>query len=119
MLIPVSFGVGAALTAAVGINIGAGNHARARRIAWTGCAASFVVIGAIGAIVAIVPELWLDRFTADVDARAYGGLYLAVVAPFYGVFGAGQALYFASQGTGRMLLPVTVSVVRLLTVIGL
>ncbi len=66
-----------------------------------------------------MPELWLDRFTADADARAYGGLYIAIVAPFYGVFGAGQALYFASQGPGRMLLPVTVSVVRLFTVVGL
>lgn len=37
-------------------------------------------------------------------------------APFYGLFGAGQALYFASQGTGRMVLPVTVSFIRFLTV---
>ena len=31
-------------------------------------------------------------------------------------FGAGQALYFASQGTGRMILPGTVSTTRFLTV---
>ena len=28
------------------------------------------------------------------------------------MFGVGQALYFASQGTGQMLLPVTVSFLR-------
>ena len=35
MLVPIAFGVGAALTALVGTNIGAGQHARARRLAWT------------------------------------------------------------------------------------
>ena len=38
------------------------------------------------------------------------------MAPFYGLFGAGQALYFASQGTGRMVLPVSVGVARFLVV---
>ncbi|MEO7761048.1 MAG: MATE family efflux transporter, partial [Casimicrobiaceae bacterium] len=36
LLIPVIFGVGAALLAMVGRNVGAGNHARAARIAWSG-----------------------------------------------------------------------------------
>ena len=45
--IPIVFGIGAALTAAVGANIGAGQHARARRIAWTGAGVSFFVIGVV------------------------------------------------------------------------
>jgi len=117
MLIPIIFGIGAALTAAVGANIGAGQHARARRIAWAGAGISFFVICVIGVLVAIFPGLWLGWFTADPAAYAYGSLYLGIVAPFYGVFGAGQALYFASQGTGRMILPVSVGVVRFLVVV--
>ena len=35
ILVPIAFGVGAALTAAVGANVGAGQFTRARRIAWT------------------------------------------------------------------------------------
>ncbi|HZX87809.1 MAG TPA: MATE family efflux transporter, partial [Reyranella sp.] len=38
MLIPISFGIGATLTALVGTNIGARQYARAQRLAWTGAA---------------------------------------------------------------------------------
>lgn len=116
MLVPIAFGVGAALTAAVGLNVGAGQFARARRFAWTGAAATLVLTGLIGAAAALMPGLWLDLFTADPRAYDVGARYLLVAAPFYGLFGAGQALYFASQGTGRMLLPVSVTVLRFLTV---
>ena len=116
MLVPIAFGVGAALTAAVGVNVGAGQYARARRIAWAGAGVTLTLIGLIGVCVAWMPGLWLDLFTADPGAYDVGVRYLAIAAPFYGLFGAGQALYFASQGTGRLILPVTVSVVRFLTV---
>ena len=116
MLIPIIFGIGAALTAAVGANIGAGQYARARRIAWTGAGLSFLVIGVVGIVVAIFPNLWLGWFTTDPAAYSYGSLYLSIVAPFYGLFGVGQALYFASQGTGRMVLPVSDGVARFLVV---
>ena len=112
MLVPIVFGIGGVLTAAVGANIGAGQHARARRIAWTGAGVAALVTGAIGVTVALLPDLWLGRFTSDPGALAFGALYLAIAGPFYGLFGGGQTLYFASQGTGRMLLPVFVGVVR-------
>ena len=47
-------------------------------------------------MVAVMPELWLDWFTADEAAYKVAALYLAIAGPFYGFFGAGQALYFAS-----------------------
>lgn len=119
MLVPIAFGVGAALTAAVGLNVGAGQYARARRFAWTGAGASLILTGVIGATAALRPGLWLDLFTTDPDAYAVGMRYLIVAAPLYGLFGAGQALYFASQGTGRMGWPVTVTVCRFLVIAGL
>lgn len=112
MIVPIAFGMGGALTAAVGVNFGAGQYARARRVAWVGAGVTFVVSGLIGGGVAIWPSLWLDHFTGDQAAYGYGLSYLVIVAPFYCLFGAGQTLYFASQGTGRMLLPVCVGVVR-------
>ena len=119
MLVPIAFGMGAALTAAVGVNVGAGRYARARRIAWTGAGATLVPTGLVGVCVAAMPDLWLDPFTADPGACEFGVRYLVIAAPFHGLFGAGQALYFASQGAGRLVLPVPVSVVRFLTVTAL
>ncbi|MGI9484862.1 MAG: MATE family efflux transporter [Geminicoccaceae bacterium] len=119
MLVPIAFGVGAALTAAVGINVGADKYARARRIAWSGAGVVMVSTGLLGVTAAVVPSLWLDLFTTDPEAYAFGARYLVIAAPFYAIFGLGQALYFASQGTGRMILPVTVTVSRFAIVAGL
>ena len=111
-LVPVAFGLGGALTAAVGLNFGAQQFARARRFAWLGGGVTFATATTIGGAFALLPHLWLDHFTADPQAYAFGVRYLWIVAPFYGLFTAGQTLYFASQGTGRMGLPVAVGVMR-------
>jgi len=116
MLVPIAFGIGGALTTAVGINIGAGQHDRARAIARFGGLIALGVFTPMGIALAIWPGLWLSWFTADTEPYQAGARYLQIVAPFYGVFVAGQVLYFASQGTGRMFLPVLVGVVRLLVV---
>ena len=42
-----------------------------------------------------------------------GTSYLRTVGPFYGLFGLGMALYFASQGAGRLLWPLLANVTRL------
>ncbi|MGI9509919.1 MAG: MATE family efflux transporter [Geminicoccaceae bacterium] len=116
MLVPIAFGVGAALTAAVGVNVGAAQYARARRIACWGAGVVMMLTGLLGVMVAVSPSLWLDLFTADPDAYAFGARYLVIAAPFYAIFGLGQAFYFASQGTGRMVLPVMVTVSRFIVV---
>jgi putative MATE family efflux protein len=116
MLVPMAFGIGGALTATVGVNVGAGQFARARRFAWIGAGMTMIGTGIIGLTAALMPNLWLDMFTADPDAYRFGVKYLVIAALFYGVFGAGQALYFASQGTGKMVLPVSVTALRFLTV---
>ena len=36
---------------------------------------------------------------------AAGSAYLRIVGPFYGFFGLGMALYFASQGAGALKWP--------------
>lgn len=116
MLIPVAFGIGGALTVAVGTNFGAAQYRRARQIAWTGAGVVFAVIGVVGIAVALMPGLWLDLFTADPKAYEFGALYLTIAGPLYGVFAFGQTLYFASQGTGHMALPVLVGIIRLIVV---
>ncbi len=118
MLIPIAFGIGGAMTASVGANFGAGQFARARRIAWTGGLAVGAFTGLVGVTAAIWPDLWLSHFTADDAAVAVGRNYLAFVGPFYGFFGMGMALYFASQGTGNMKWPFTAGTLRLTVAAG-
>ena len=44
--------------------------------------------------------------------------YLRLVGPFYGFFGLGLVLYFASQGAGRLLWPVLGNMARLVVAAG-
>ncbi|HEX9820744.1 MAG TPA: MATE family efflux transporter [Methylomirabilota bacterium] len=116
--IPIVFGMGTALVAMVGTNVGAGRHERAERIAWTGAAIAGAVTGAIGLTAAVVPGAWTRLFTADPAVASVATTYLRIVGPAYALFGIGLALYFASQGAGRLRWPVVASVVRLGLAIG-
>jgi Na+-driven multidrug efflux pump len=52
-------------------------------------------------------------FSAEAEVVSAGAAYLVRVAPFYALFGAGMALYFAAQGAGRMAWPFAAGIVRL------
>ena len=116
VLVPIAFGFGTALTAMVATNMGAGQVERALRVTWVGSGVVALITGAMGLTVAIAPAWWMDWFTADAEVRAFGGAYLNVVGGFYCAFGLGLALFFASQGAGRMLWPLVGSVSRLVIV---
>jgi putative MATE family efflux protein len=111
--IPIVFGLGSGLVTLVGTSVGAGDRARALRVAWTGAAMAAGVTGAIGVLAALFPQAWLGLFTRDPDVLAAGTRYLRIVGPCYGFFGAGLALYFASQGAGRLLWPLLAGFTRL------
>ena len=116
--IPIVFGFGSALVTMVGTNVGAGKMARAQRIAWVGAGLATAVTGSIGLCGALFPELWLGLFSADTAVLAIGTTYLRIVGPAYGFFGLGLALYFASQGAGRLLWPLLAGMMRLLIAAG-
>jgi putative MATE family efflux protein len=118
LLVPLVFGLGSPLVAMVGTNIGAGRGARAVRAAWIGAAIAFVMTEAIGLAAAARPIAWLGLFDHDPTMLAAGGLYLRVVGPCYGLFGLGMALYFASQGAGRLRWPLTAAVTRFVIAAG-
>jgi putative MATE family efflux protein len=113
LMIPLVFGLGSALVTMVGTNIGAGHRARALRIAFVGGAMAFALTEAIGLLAAFWPAAWMGLFTRDADVVAVGSAYLRVVGPSYGFFGLGLALYFASQGAGRLLWPLLAGFTRL------
>jgi putative MATE family efflux protein len=115
--IPIVFAIGQALVVLVGTHIGAGDLARAKRIAWSGTLISAGVCLAIGGTAAIFPLAWLGLFSADPAVLEAGSTYLRIVGPFYALLGASIALYFASQGAGRMLRPVLAGTARLVIVV--
>src|SRR5947209_3976938 len=114
LMIPLMFGLGTALVTMVGTNVGAGQVARARRIAWTGAIFAALVLEVIGLFVAILPQAWMGLFTNEPAVLATGALYLRHVGPFYGFVGLGMLIYFASQGAGTILLPIFAGTLRLL-----
>ena len=118
LLIPLVFGLGAPLVALVGTNIGAGQQARALRVAWIGAGMAFVMTEAVGLLAAIFPGAWLGLFGTDPAMVASGTAYLRSVGPAYGFFGGGLALYFASQGAGRLLWPLLAGLVRVVVAVG-
>jgi putative MATE family efflux protein len=114
LLVPLVFGLGAPLVAMVGTCIGAGQRERALRATWAGAAIAFALSGAIGLAAALFPRPWLLLFGNDPAMLEAGSQYLRAVGPFYGFFGVGLVLYFASQGAGRLLWPVLGNIARLI-----
>jgi len=111
--VPLVFGFGAPLVAMVGTCIGAGQRERALRATWAGAAMAFILTEAIGLAAALFPRAWLTLFGSDPAMLDAGAQYLRAVGPFYGFFGVGLVLYFASQGAGRLLWPVLGNIARL------
>jgi putative MATE family efflux protein len=116
--IPLVFGLGTALVTMVGTNVGAGELARARRVAWVGAGLAATVTGSVGLVFALLPQVWMGIFSAQPEVLAAGESYLRIVGPTYGFFGLGLALYFAAQGAGQLLWPLVAGVGRLLVAVG-
>ena len=85
LMVPVIFGIGAALITMVGANVGAG-----------------AITGAIGLAAALTPGWWADSFTIDPAVAEACRRYLQTVGPFYALFGLGLALY-ALTGARRRI----------------
>lgn len=113
LLVPLVFGLGGPLVAMVGTNIGAGRPERAVRVAWIGAGIAALLTEAIGLCAAAFPYAWLSLFDTDAAMLDAGSRYLRIVGPFYGMLGLALALYFASQGAGRLLWPVVANFTRL------
>jgi putative MATE family efflux protein len=117
LLIPVSFGVGVTCVSMVGMAIGAGDVTRARRVAWIGGLYTAALVGTVGVIVTIWPDLWSRLFTSDPGVLASARSYFTWAAPAYALYGLGMCLFFASQGAGRVFWPVIAGSVRLLVIV--
>ena len=118
LLVPLVFGIGAAMTTMVGVNVGAGQIDRAERIGWTGGLAAATLAGSIGIVLALFPGLWLNLFTNDQAIYAAGAGYLSIVAPVFAFQGFGVTIYFASQGAAHVMWPIIATLLRLIIAVG-
>jgi putative MATE family efflux protein len=114
MLTSIAFAVGIASVPMIGMTVGAGRIARARRIAWIAGILSFVSVGVIATLIAIFPDLWVNLFTDDAAVRAASHQYLSTAAPMYAFIGLATSMYFASQGAAKVIGPVLAQTARLL-----
>src|SRR5205085_6221523 len=71
-----------------------------------------------GLAAALFPAAGLRLFGSDPAMLKTGSAYLRAVGPFYGFFGFGLALYFASQGAGKLLWPLAAGFARMAVAIG-
>lgn len=118
IMIPLLFGISTATLTMVGVNMGAGQTARAQRIGWVSGAAGMIMTGSIGLLVAIFPTGWLHLFSHDAEVVNEGATYLRIVAPAYAALGFGFVASFAAQGTGRAMGPLLSAVARILIAAG-
>ena len=113
LLVPIAFAIGVASVPLVGMAIGAGRIARARRVAWTAAAMATALLGVIGGVMALAPEVWTGQFTRDAAVAESAALYFRWAGPAYGLFGLGLCLYFSSLGAGKAGGPVLAGTLRL------
>lgn len=119
LLVPLLFGLGSGVVTLVGVATGAGDHRRGDQITLFASVIAFASTEAIGLVVAAAPILWMGLFSKDPVVLADGAAYLRIAGPFYGFFGVGLMLYFASQGRSRMLWPFIGTALRLVVTLGL
>ena len=97
----------------VGMAIGAGRVARARRICWIAGSVAFVSVGAVATLIALFPDIWVNLFTDDASVRAASRQYLSTAAPMYAFLGLATTCYFSSQGAAKVIGPVLAQTARL------
>jgi putative MATE family efflux protein len=114
LLTSVSFAIGIASVPMIGMAVGAGLIARARKIAWTAGSVAFVAVGAIATLVALFPDIWVNIFTNDASVRAASHQYLSTAAPMYAFIGLASSMYFSSQGAAKVIGPVLAQTARLI-----
>lgn len=117
MLTSIAFAIGVSATPMVGMAIGANRVERARRVAWTAAALSFSILGVVGTLLSIFPELWVSMFTDNPGVRAASSRYLHISSPTLAFIGLNMALYFSSQGAAKIIGPVLSQTSRLLFIV--
>lgn len=104
LMYPLAFGLGAAVLAMVGTNIGAGQIGRAVRIAWSAGALAAAATGIVGALAMVWPQAWISLFTSAPDVAGSAATFLCIAAAGYAFIGI-NTMTQAFQAMGQTLWP--------------
>jgi Na+-driven multidrug efflux pump len=80
-MIPLVFGVSTATLTVVGVNMGAGQSARARQIGWVSGTVGLFLTGTIGLAVALFPTIWLHLFSHDAEGVKARSIFISSRRP--------------------------------------
>jgi Na+-driven multidrug efflux pump len=116
VMYPVVFGLGAAVVAMVGTNVGASKTQRANRIAWTAAAMAMGATPLIGLLAFVWPHGWAALFTTEPDVIESAALYPVIVAAGYPFIGM-NTLTQAFQALGKTLWPLIAVIARTVIII--
>jgi putative MATE family efflux protein len=116
VLYPLAFGLGAGVLALVGTNVGAGQVARAARIAWTAAVLAVSVTTVIGLVAFAWPGAWIAFFSGSPAVHLTAASYLGIAGLTYPFLGLGLTLSSAFQAAGRPLWPLFAIASRALVV---
>ena len=116
LLYPLNFGLGAAVLAMVGSNMGARQFARAVRIAWIAVGLSACVMASVSVLAIAAPDVWMGLFSHDPAILTAASGYLAIVGLAY-PFVAANTLMSAFQATRQPQWPLAAMTCRLLVVV--
>ena len=74
--------------------------------------------GAVGITVGAMPAAFAGVFSSDPEVLRIATRALTFIAPAFGAFGLGMALYFGSMGAGRRTWPVATAFSRIGLAVG-
>jgi MATE family, multidrug efflux pump len=115
---PLTYGLGAGLIAMVGTNIGAGQSARAIRIAWTAAGLAVSLTGAVGLVAFAAPAAWTSFFSTSSAVQMAAASYLCIAALAYPFLGLGLTMASTFQAAGRPIWPLLATAGRVMVVAG-
>jgi putative MATE family efflux protein len=96
-----------------GQNIGAGKYDRAETANHVAAGALFVVLGAAGVVIFLVPTPIVAVFTNDPAVLAEGSTFLRIVALSFGFIGIMRAFTGGFRGAGKTMVAAAISVAAL------
>ena len=109
--------IGVGTTTMVGINVGAGLTARARRVTFVSCALAAAIFEFLGICVALSGG-WVSRlFTRVPEVIIASTGYFRAIGLVYGFMAASVILFSAYQGWGKAVPPLVVSLLRVALVL--
>jgi Na+-driven multidrug efflux pump len=102
----------------VGTNIGAGQSARATRIAWTAAGLAVGLTGSIGLLAFAWPAAWTSFFSTSPAVQLSAASYLCIAGLAYPVLGLGLIMASTFQAAGRPSWPLLATAGRVVVMAG-